>query len=130
MSLGVKLGLMTLKHVSLVLALSFSLLAADSVVEEARKKVAAKKYDEAITQLETANKTKPTAEMKKALIDANMAKADAFMGDDSAPPRIKYTTALRAYREVLKYDKANKKAQENISTIEGIYKSMGRPVPQ
>ena len=59
-----------------------------------------------------------------------MAKADAFMNDDSAPPRIRYTTALRAYRETLKYDPANKKAQENIATIEGIYKQMGRPVPQ
>ena len=106
------------------------MFAADSVVEQARKKIGEKKYDEAIAQLETANKAKPTPELKKALVDANMTKADAFMNDASAPPRVKYTTALKAYREVLKYDKTNKKAQENISTIEGIYKSMGRPVPQ
>ncbi len=130
MSAGVRLDVMTLKHVSLIFALSFSLLAADSVVEQARKKVAEKKYDEAISQLETANKAKPAADLKKALADANMAKADAFMNDPAAPPRVKYTTALRSYREVLKYDKTNKKAQENISTIEGIYKSMGRPIPQ
>ena len=130
MSSSVKLELMILKHLFLIFALSFSLLAADSAVEQARKKAAEKKYDEAIAQLETANKAKPTAELKKALVDANMAKADAFMADNAAPPRVKYTTALRAYREVLKYDKTNKKAQENISTIEGIYKSMGRPVPQ
>ena len=121
---------MTLKHVSLIFAFSLTMLAADSVVDQARKKISEKKYDEAIAQLETANKTKPTPELKKALVDANMAKADAFMNDASAPPRVKYTTALRAYREVLKYDKTNKKAQENIATIEGIYKSMGRPIPQ
>ena len=118
------------KQASLIFALSCALLAADGVVEQARKKIAEKKYDEAIAQLEGANKAKPTAELKKTLADANMAKADAFMNDPAAPPRVKYTTALRAYREVLKYDKANKKAQENIATIEGIYKSMGRPVPQ
>ena len=118
------------KTISLVFVLSCALLASDSVVEQARKKVAEKKYDEAIAQLDTANKAKPTAELKKALVDANMAKADSFMNDPASPPRVKYPTALRAYREVLKYDKTNKKAQENIATIEGIYKSMGRPVPQ
>ena len=113
-----------------MLAMSCIMFAADATVDAARKKIADKKYDEAIAQLETANKTKPSAELKKALVDANMAKADFFMADPNAAPRVKYPTALRAYREVLKYDKTNKKAQENINTIEGIYKSMGRPVPQ
>ena len=124
------LNRMTIKNVSLMFALTCALFAADPVVDQARKKIADKKYDDAIAQLETANKAKPNAELKKALLDANMAKADAFMADPASPPREKYPTALRAYREVLKYDKSNKKAQENISTIEGIYKSMGRPVPQ
>ncbi len=118
------------KKASLIIALSCALFGADAVVEQARKKVAEKKYDEAIAQLETANKAKPSVELKKALADANMAKADNFMNDPALPPRAKYTGALRAYREVLKYDKTNKKAQDNITTIEGIYKSMGRPIPQ
>ena len=50
--------------------------------------------------------------------------------DQNAPPRVKYPGALKAYREVLKYDKTNAKAKQNIATIEGIYKSMGRPIPQ
>jgi len=104
--------------------------AADSAVEQARKNISAKKYDEAITQLEAAYKTKPSPDVKKALADAYLAKADSFMTDDSVPPRVKYPTALRSYREVLKYDKDNKRAQEGISTIENIYKSMGRPIPQ
>ena len=52
------------------------------------------------------------------------------MYNDALPPRMKYPQALRSYRTVLQYDKTNKKAQEGIATIEGIYKSMGRPVPQ
>jgi tetratricopeptide (TPR) repeat protein len=121
---------MPLKKASILLFLAFSLLAADPAIDQARKKVAEKKFDEAITQLESANKAKPSVELKKALADANMAKADNFMADPALPPRTKYVGALKAYREVLKYDKSNKKAQDNINTIEGIYKSMGRPVPQ
>jgi tetratricopeptide (TPR) repeat protein len=121
---------MTLRNWVLGITLSSALLAANPVVDQARKKVAEKKYDEAITQLEAAYKAKPAPDVKKALADANLAKADAFMADENSPPRVKYPTALRAYREVLKYDKDNAKAKQNIATIEGIYKSMGRPVPQ
>jgi tetratricopeptide (TPR) repeat protein len=106
------------------------LLAADSAVVQARKKIADKKYDEAIAQLETEYKSKPQPDVKKALGEAYLAKADSMMTDEAAPPRVKYPGALRAYREVLKYDKENKKAQQGIATIEGIYKSMGRPIPQ
>ena len=42
----------------------------------------------------------------------------------------KYPAALRAYRKALEFDKTNAKATANVKTIEDIYKSMGRPVPQ
>src|SRR5437763_336623 len=121
---------MNYRHILLGIAVSTALLAADATVEQARKKIAEKKYDEAIAQLETANKAKPNAELKTALAGAFLAKADSVMADESAPPRVKYPTALRAYREVLKYDSANQKAKDQIAQIEGIYKSMGRPIPQ
>jgi tetratricopeptide (TPR) repeat protein len=121
---------MIFRNAVLLGTLAFSLLAADGVVTEAKKKLADKKYDEAIAQLETAYKAKPQPDVKKALVEANLEKADSFMNNAAVPPRVKYPTALKAYREVLKYDKDNKKAKENIDTIEGIYKSMGRPVPQ
>lgn len=111
-------------------ALALSLFAADATVDSAKKLIADKKYDDAITKLETAYKAKPTPEVKKTLADAYMGKADSFMYNDAVPPRMKYPTALKAYREVLKYDETNKKAKDNIGTIEGIYKSMGRPIPQ
>lgn len=109
-----------------------AMLAADSAaVQEAKKLVTAKKYDDAIAALDKAHKANPkAADVQKGLAEAHLAKADSFMYNDALPPRMKYPQALRSYRTVLQYDKANKKAQEGISTIEGIYKSMGRPVPQ
>ena len=121
---------MNYRTLLLGIAVSVALFAVNPTVEQARKKIAEKKYDEAITQLETANKEKPNAELKTALADAYLAKADSIMADQNNPPRIKYPTALRAYREVLKYDSANQKAKEQIGQIESIYKSMGRPIPQ
>src|ERR1700755_843676 len=97
----------------LVLTLAGTLMAADAVVDQAKKKMAEKKYDEAIALLEPAYQAKPTPDLKKTLADANLAKADALMNDAALPPRAKYTGALKAYREVLKYDKDNKKAHEN-----------------
>jgi tetratricopeptide (TPR) repeat protein len=118
-------------RVAILLTIATALLAADPAVDQARKHLAAKKYDEAISVLDPAYKKNPkNAEVSKALADVWLAKGDSFMYNDQLPPRMKYPPALKAYREVLTYDKGNKKAQENIATIEGIYKSMGRPVPQ
>jgi len=120
---------MIYRNLVLLGVFAISLLAADAVAD-AKKKLAEKKYDEAITTLEAAYKAKPGPEVKKTLAEAHLAKGDSFMYNESLPPRQKYAPALRSYREVLKYDAANKKAKENIATIEGIYKSMGRPIPQ
>lgn len=118
-------------RVALLLALATAAFAAEPVVATAKKQIADKKYDEAITALESAHKVNPkSVEVKKTLTDALLAKGDSMMYDDALPPRVKYPGALKAYRQVLVYEKDNKKAQTNIATIEGIYKSMGRPVPQ
>ena len=107
------------------------LLAADPAVDKAKKLMSEKKYDEAITTLDAAYKEKPkSTDISTALAGAYMAKADALMADPALPPRQKYPDALRSYRKVLTLDKTNKKAQEQISSIEGIYKQMGRPIPQ
>ena len=97
-------------------------------VEDAQKLLKDGKFDDAIALLEKGDTKQPAT--TKALVQAHMAKADWFMNNDQVPPRVKYTTALREYRKVLVYDKTNKKAQDNIKTIEDIYKSMGREVPQ
>ena len=51
------------------------------------------------------------------------------MFNDTLSPRIKYPSALKQYREVLKLDHSNKDAQDNANQIMDIYKMMGREVP-
>ena len=114
-------------------ALAGSLLALEpKVVTDAKAMTKAGKHTEAIAALQGALKTSPkdAAALKAALVDANLALGDYNMFNEALPPFRKYPAALRAYRKVLEYDKTNKKATANIATIEGIYKSMGRPIPQ
>ncbi len=123
---------MNLRRSALLFAFAAaSLFAADPAVTQAKKQIAEKNYDGAITGLQTASKANPkSAEIKATLVDAMLAKADSIMYNDALPPRSKYPDALRGYRQVLTIDKENAKAKASISTIEGIYKSMGRPIPQ
>jgi tetratricopeptide (TPR) repeat protein len=105
--------------------------AAGSDVQEAKKLIAAKKYDEAIVALEKAQKAQPkSADVHKAFADAYVGQGDGFMYNDALPPRMKYPQALKSYRKALEHDKTNKQALAQIKTIEDIYKQMGRPVPQ
>lgn len=70
------------------------------------------------------------AAARTAAANALFEQGDFLMNNEKLPPFKKYPAALRSFRKVLAYDKAHKKALANIATIEGIYKSMGRPVPQ
>lgn len=108
------------------------LAAADSkLVKDAKAKVDAKQFDAAIAMLEPAYKANPKdAAVAGELADAHLKYGDSFMYNEQLPPRAKYAPALKQYREVLVYDKNNKDAQEKIKLIEGIYKQMGRPIPQ
>lgn len=122
---------MNVRRWLLTASAAVAMWAAGTPVQEAKKLLAEKKYEQAISTLEAAHKTQPkSAEVQKTLAEAHLAHGDSFMYNEALPPRMKYPQALKAYRKVLEYDKANKKAQEQISTIENIYKSMGRPIPQ
>ena len=106
-------------------------MAKNAAVDSAAKLAKEGKHDEAIAALDAEYKKSPkAAEVKTALISTLMGKGDSLMNDPNVPPRMKYPGALRAYRRVVELDPANAKAKSQISTIEGIYKSMGRPVPQ
>lgn len=70
------------------------------------------------------------AAKKKSAVSAIMKAADAYLHANSVAPKVKYPKALRYYRDVLKIDPKHKEAKENVTGIEGIYKSMGRPIPK
>lgn len=101
---------------------------AASPADEARQLVKNGKFDEAIALLEKA--PAKDAAVTKAKVDTHLAYGDFFMFNQEMRPMQKYPGALKQYRRVLELDKNNAKAKENIATIEGIYKSMGRPIPQ
>jgi tetratricopeptide (TPR) repeat protein len=122
---------MSFRSSFIAVCLAVSLFAADAAVDQAKKKIADKKYDEAIAVLDPALKAKPkSVEVQKALSEAYTGKADSLMTNEALPPRQKYPDALRAYRKAVAFDSTNAKAKQGIETIEGIYKQMGRPIPQ
>lgn len=107
------------------------LCAANPKVEQAKAQLKDGKFEQAISALEAEHKAKPKDdEVRLALADAKLQYGESVMNDRQLPPFRKYPTALRQFRQVLELDKNNKKAQSNIALIEGIYKQMGRPVPQ
>jgi len=68
--------------------------------------------------------------VKSAYTDAAYAFGFGSMTSEDLPPRLKYTQALRLYREVLSVDPAHKKAKSQKELIESIYKQMGKPIPK
>jgi hypothetical protein len=67
---------------------------------------------------------------KKAYTDAMFQNAEYYMYTSPAPPNQKYPKALALYRQVLKLEPDNVRAKESAEIIEGIYRQMGRPVPE
>ena len=120
------------RTLAISLLLTIGLAAQPKAVTDAKAKVKAGEYDVAVTTLESALKASPKdgVALKAALAETHLAQGDFFMTNEKMPPFRKYPAALRSFRKVLEFDKENKKAKANIATIEGIYKSMGRPVPQ
>lgn len=55
--------------------------------------------------------------------------ATATMTSLVLTPHEKYPKALHLYREVLKVDPKNREASSNAKLIEGVYRSMHRPIP-
>ena len=114
-----------------MLMLAGALFAADAVTDAAKKKSADGKYEEAIADLDAAYKKNPkSAELKKALTDTHFAQGNSLMNNAQMPPFRKYPGALKSFRKTLTFDPNHEQAKANIKTIEDIYKSMGRPVPQ
>ena len=119
------------------LALSFllavGLAAQPAVVTAAKAKIKAGDAEAGIAMMETALKgatAKDAPAIKTALAEAYFNVGDTAMNNEKLPPFRKYPAALKNFRKVLEFDRNHAKAKSNIATIEGIYKQMGRPVPQ
>lgn len=121
-----------MKRIFVTLALGAALMfGANKAVDQAKALMKEKKFEEAVAVLEPAAKAAPKdTAVKNAMVEALMGNGDAYMYNEKLPPFKKYPAALKSYRRVLELDKTNQKAKDNVSMIEGIYKSMGRPVPQ
>ena len=93
--------------------------------------VASGKYDQGIAILDALGKDSPSDEaLKRARIEAHMKYANYLMYDSDLPPKQKYPEALQNYRVVVSIDPNNQEAKGNVDLIEGIYRSMNRPIPQ
>jgi len=88
-------------------------------------------YEEGIKALDDIAKSSPNdPALKQSLISAHMKFGHYYMFNDTLSPKVKYPSALKHYREVLKLDPNNQDAKENAQQIIDIYKMMGREVPQ
>ena len=74
-------------------------------------------------------KKQDSKEAKEAYVITTVRLGTATMYADSLDNKVKYRKALEFYREALKLDPTNKEAKNNKDMIEGIYKQMGRPIP-
>ncbi|MCX6362017.1 MAG: hypothetical protein NT029_19630 [Armatimonadetes bacterium] len=100
--------------------------------EEARgRRTAGVAHVKAAADAEEGLKASPgDAALKKKTADAVAAAGDAMMVKSTLPSKPKYRGALRYFRRALELDGANQRAVGGRDLIEGIYKSMGMPVPE
>lgn len=111
-----------------VLAASFA-QTGDQVVKKETAELA--KLEKAYNTAKAAHVKKPAdAKLKKTYVTATVDYGHAVMVSPALPPRMKYPQALKLFREAKKADPKNEKATKWITTIEEIYKSMGKPVPK
>jgi hypothetical protein len=85
----------------------------------------------AAQKLEKQYKAKPKdGKLKLKVAEAYYQAGHTMMMSPKLAPRTKYRGALAHFRTTLKYNSKHTKAAQEKKTIEDIYKSMGRPVPQ
>ena len=70
------------------------------------------------------------AKLKTETAEANYQVGYAMMMNPDLPPRVKYPGALKKFNRTLDLNPKHAKAAHDKKTIEDIYKSMGRPIPQ
>lgn len=87
-------------------------------------------YEEGLSALDALAKTSPSdVALKQSRIQGHLKYAAYFMFNDTLSERVKYRSALKEFRKVLKLDPENKDAKEQADLIIGIYKQLGREIP-
>jgi hypothetical protein len=87
-------------------------------------------FEEGIKLLDEMGKDSPKdAALRTSRIQGHMKYASFFMYNDSISQKIKYRSALKHFRAVLKLDPSNTDAKASADMIIDIYKSMGREIP-
>lgn len=109
------------------------LAAAKKAAAPAAKAAASGKYDEAkLKELEAKLAKNPKdAKLKQEVAEASYQVGHYIEYDKPGlAPREKYGPALKLYRRALALNPGHAKAKFEKDQIEGIYKQMGRPIPQ
>jgi hypothetical protein len=91
------------------------------------KSALAKKVSEAEARLA---KKPSDPQLKKQLAEALYQQGQQIMLDDNLMPREKYGPALKLFDRALAMNPGHPGAKQSKEMIEGIYRQMGRPVPQ
>ncbi|MBR9976443.1 MAG: hypothetical protein KFH87_00005, partial [Bacteroidetes bacterium] len=87
-------------------------------------------YVEAVETAHAAYEEDPGEQTRQELTDAYIAFGDYMQYDTAVTPRQgRYHRALIEYRHALELDPENQKVMDEITQIEDIYQSMGRPIP-
>lgn len=95
--------------------------------EQAKLSQAEKAY---VANKKAFEKKPKDAALKKNHVESTTAFGEVVMNSPLLPAKDKYPKALRLFREALALDPKNKKAKDGRDLIEGIYRSMGRPIPK
>jgi hypothetical protein len=99
-------------------------------IGEANKSIAAGDFEKGIALLEVLGKEAPAdTAVIHARVEGYMKYATFLMYESPLAPKQKYSTALKMYRSAVKLDPTNDVAKKNIAVIEGIYRQLGRPIP-
>lgn len=114
-------------------SMRFSLLAALALLgatAHGQTLAEVKVFGAAYAKAKKALATKPgDKKLRLAFVAAGDRFATATMMAPELDRKVKYRDALRLYREVLKVDPKNREAKNNSEMIVGIYKQLGKPVP-
>lgn len=114
---------------ALVALLMFHTLDPEPTVTEQPAKVDLQGLESDYLQAKSLYDKMPSEENRADYVTKTVQYATQVMTSPELESKVKYPKALKLYREALKVDPKNETAIENRDMIEGIYKSLNKPIP-